>query len=187
MAGQVMELIDVVTEDGIKTGKIKSREEVHTNGDWHKTVHIWIANKNKEILLQKRVKTKESHPGLWDIACAGHISANETSVQAALKELEEELGIQVVANDLTFLFAQKASFLHNKGEYIDNEIHEIYLLSKEIPLSAILIQKSEVESVKYVSFKTFCNRVHKNDPTLVPHNEEYKRVISILKKSFENP
>ena len=47
------EYLDVLDEKGNKTGKVKLRYEVHRDGDFHKTVHIWIINKNNDVLLHE--------------------------------------------------------------------------------------------------------------------------------------
>jgi isopentenyl-diphosphate Delta-isomerase len=72
-----MEMIDILDESGKETGEIESREIVHSKGLWHKTVHVWILNHKGEFLFQKRSMKKETHPGLWDISCAGHVASRE--------------------------------------------------------------------------------------------------------------
>jgi isopentenyl-diphosphate Delta-isomerase len=86
------ELLDVLDSRGRLTGAVKSRGEVHRTGFWHRTVHIWIINGKKQLLLQKRSINKESYPGLWDISAAGHITAGDSIRNAAIRELKEELG-----------------------------------------------------------------------------------------------
>ncbi len=172
-----MEYIDIVNEEGLATGLVESRADVHKKGLWHRAVHIWLINNNKEILLQKRSLNKESHPGLWDISCAGHISSGETSREAALKELEEELGILALEEELEFLFSQKMCFTQNNGKYIDNEIHDTFRLLKNINIEEIIIQEEEIEEVKYISFEAFENLVKTSDQRLVQHSDEYCRIL----------
>lgn len=175
-----MEYIDIVNEYGDQTGRTASRDEIHKKGLWHRTVHIWLVTDSQEVLLQKRALNKESHPGLWDISCAGHISAGETTIEAALKELEEELGVLAETSDLKFLFSQKASFTQNNGKYIDNEIHDTYILLKNVPIETIKIQLEEIEKVQYVSFEKFKEMVKEKDKDLVQHTEEYMQMIKIF-------
>lgn len=47
-----MEFLDILDKNGNKTGEKKERKEVHSKGYWHKGVHIWIINSNKELLVQ---------------------------------------------------------------------------------------------------------------------------------------
>lgn len=72
------EYFDILDSNGKPTGKSKPRSKVHQDGDWHACVHVWFINyEKKEVLVQKRVKTKDSWPGYYDISVAGHLSAGK--------------------------------------------------------------------------------------------------------------
>ena len=58
-----MEILDIINEDGKVIGS-KERKEVYKDGDLHRTIHIWIINSNKELLVQKRSQKKETFPNL---------------------------------------------------------------------------------------------------------------------------
>lgn len=68
------ELIDVLDENGVKTGEILPRDDIHKKGLWHRSIVVAIINDKNEILLQQRSKDKEKNAGMWDISVAGHIS-----------------------------------------------------------------------------------------------------------------
>ena len=92
-----MEMFDIRTPEGVLTGEVKERSAVHRDGDWHGTAHIWLVRQNggkTEVLLQKRSSRKETFPGCYDVSCAGHLSAGDSFVEGALRELEEELGLE---------------------------------------------------------------------------------------------
>lgn len=57
-----MEYLDILDEEGNKTGEIKPRKEVHSNGYWHKGVHIWIINSKKNYWYKGEVKIKMYTP-----------------------------------------------------------------------------------------------------------------------------
>lgn len=59
-----MELIDVLNENGVKTGKIASRDEVHQKGLWHRAIVVAIINEKNEILLQQRSANKEKNANM---------------------------------------------------------------------------------------------------------------------------
>jgi len=103
------EYFDVLDEFGNKTGLIKSRTNVHKDGDWHKAVHIWIINNKNEILLQRRCPTKDSDPNMLDISCAGHLIQGDDSITGALRELKEELNLDMELSDLQFITTLKRS------------------------------------------------------------------------------
>lgn len=88
------EVFDVVDEDDQVLGQ-KTRGEVHAEGLMHRAVHIFVVGKKGQLLLQKRSRFKDVHPGDWDSSVAGHVDAGESYEQAAIRELEEEMGIVV--------------------------------------------------------------------------------------------
>jgi len=72
-----------------------SRADVHGDNLRHRAVHILIFNDAGEVYLQKRSRWKDRHPLLWDSSAAGHLCAGEGYDDAAQRELQEELGINV--------------------------------------------------------------------------------------------
>ena len=46
-----MEYIDIVDENGNKTGEVRSRVDVHKHGLLFRSVHIWCVNSNNEIYV----------------------------------------------------------------------------------------------------------------------------------------
>ena len=53
-----------------------------------------------EILMQKRSLNKDSYPGMYDTSSAGHIPAGCEPLESALRELQEELGLDVLVHML---------------------------------------------------------------------------------------
>ncbi len=155
---QPAELFDVLNPDGTPANYIAERSYVHSAGLWHNTVHIWIIRTNArgktELLLQKRAACKDSHPGCYDASAAGHIDAGEDILDAAVRELSEELGIQAEAGDLESVGTRKVEsdgIFHNKFFY-DKEISHIYIYRKPVNEKELTLQETEVESVRWVSF-----------------------------------
>lgn len=72
-----------------------ARSEVHGDNLHHRAVHILIFNERGELYLQQRSRCKDRHPLLWDSSAAGHVMAGEGYDEAAKRELQEELGINV--------------------------------------------------------------------------------------------
>ena len=56
------ELIDVLDENGMHTGEVLARDEIHKRGLWHRAIVVAIINENNEILLQQRSEKKEKNP-----------------------------------------------------------------------------------------------------------------------------
>ena len=89
-----MELLDIVDEQGNFTGEVMEREKAHDLNLLHWEIAVLIVNKNREVLLQKRAATKRFNPNKWGL-CAGHVDAYESLENAAIREIKEEIGIDV--------------------------------------------------------------------------------------------
>ena len=86
------EIFDVVDEED-RVVRQATRAEVHRDGLLHRAVHVFAVNRRGELLLQRRSHLKDVHPGVWDSSVAGHLDAGEDYAAAALREMEEEMGI----------------------------------------------------------------------------------------------
>ena len=175
-----MEYIDVLNEVGNPTGKKKSTEEIHSAGYWHWTVHVWIQNSKKELLIQKRGLNKTSHSSMWDISVAGHISAGENSIEAAMRETEEEMGISFDKEEFIFLETIISNSVLNDGTYLNNEFQDIYFVESDHAISDYKPQESEVSEIKFIPVQDLKKIISNNNPTFVPHPKEYEILFKKL-------
>ena len=90
------EILDIVDEQNSVIGKAP-REEIHRKGLQHRSSHIFIFNSEGRLYLQKRAYSKKEHPGYYDSSAAGHVEEGESYFVCAIRELEEELGIDETA------------------------------------------------------------------------------------------
>ncbi|XP_028550808.1 nudix hydrolase 3 [Dendrobium catenatum] len=185
------ELLDVLTKTGEKTGVSKPRGLVHRDGDYHRAVHVWIyAESTQELLLQRRADCKDSWPGLWDISSAGHISAGDSSLLTARRELHEELGISLPndAFELIFVFLQECVI--NDGTFINNEYNDVYLVTtlSPIPEEAFILQETEVSSVKYIFWADYKSLLANGDEEYVPYDVsgQYSLLFDVIEQRYNN-
>ena len=168
------EWLDVLREDGSPSGARVPKAEAHRTGAWHRAVHIWIVTPDARVLLQRRAATKENYPSLWDVSCAGHLSAGESATEAAIRELAEELGLEVRAEELRRIGELREQCLLNDGKYVDNEVHELFVLRLDVDPAMLTLQAEEVDDVVLIPIAELRARVDAGDPALVPHRaEEY--------------
>src|ERR1700716_2411541 len=90
------EIFDVVNERDEVIGR-QTRSEVHQLGLKHRAVHVLVFNSRGQVFLQKRSMKKDRQPGLWDSSASGHVECGEDSDACALRELREEIGLQLTA------------------------------------------------------------------------------------------
>lgn len=145
-----MEYIDIFDYNNNPTGEIKEKTQAHEDGNFHRTAYVWIMNDKKELLLQKRSATKKSHPNFWDISGVGHIRAGETVIEGAIRELKEELGVEVKEEGLLIHEEEyKYLFKYIRKQNIEirkctiNDVDEIYNIQN------IIIENFEQEEKGY--------------------------------------
>lgn len=176
------ELIDILDENGIKTGEILTRKEVHKKGLWHRIIVVAIINEKNEILIQQRSDNKDKNPGMWDISVTGHLSAGQDSLLAATREISEEvsvsLGYTVEVRDFRFMFSFRKEEYVNENHY-DKQFYDFFIL-RQYGLTAenITFQDSEVQAIKFVNISEL-NKMREEN-LLVERNEVYDALSEYL-------
>jgi isopentenyl-diphosphate delta-isomerase len=165
------ELIDILTPEGKPTQKTALKSEAHKNGWFHATVHIWLFTSEKKILLQKRALTKKVFPGIWDISVAGHIGAGEEILEAAKREIFEEIGLELEVKDLIKIGTRIHQVSHENGIQ-DNEHHHIFIAELKVPVSALTMQEEEVAGLKLWNL-TVLKQTKNLENVLLPRFHEY--------------
>ena len=145
-----MEYFDVVNKNKTKTGKVLLRGSKLEPGEFNVGVEVWIINSNKKILLTQRSQLK-SHPLQWECP-GGCLVSGENSESAAVRELKEEIGLDINLQDLKYL----STHLY-KYQFVD-----IYLLKKDIIIEKLSLQKEEVADVNWFSIEDFLELYNKN-------------------------
>lgn len=89
-----MELWDLYTEDRTPTGKTHVRGEKVPAGCYHLVVHVWIQNGRGEYLISQRSASRPAWPLMWECV-GGSVVAGETSLEGAVREVKEEVGLDL--------------------------------------------------------------------------------------------
>lgn len=181
-----MEYLDILDKNGILTGKKKLRTEVHKDGDWHKAVHVWILNSKNQLLLQKRSANKDSYPNHWDISSAGHIPAGLDSLNSAIKEIKEELGIDIKKDELKYFFSTKIQIILNDGNFINNSFFDTYLLKKDLEIKNLKLRKEELSEVRWFDLNELEKEISNHNPNFAPHPDSYPKLFKKIEKIIKN-
>ena len=160
-----MEYVDIYTAQRELTGKTEERGKALGDGEYRLIIHAAIFNRAGQLLIQQRQPFKRGWPGLWDLTMGGAVSTGETSAEALVRELQEDLGLawdlqgEPPALSLTF----------------DHGCDDIYLLRGEVELSTLQLQYEEVAQVKWATQE----EVHQmlDDGTFIPY---HKSLIDLL-------
>lgn len=173
-------MIDILDQKGRRLGFSRPRSEVHEKGFWHRTVHIWAFDEAGRVLFQLRSYQKENHPGLLDTSCAGHISAGQTSLEAAVRELREELSVTKRAEELEYLFEAGHTSVLNGGTYHDNEFYDTYKITlTAAEVAGLKPQQGEVEGFVWFTPHEFVDEYFTRPEKFVSHPKDYDWLHSL--------
>lgn len=134
----VAEIWDVYDRDGNATGKVVSRGDALRAGEYHLGASLWIARPDGRLLIQKRAPQKRIGPGKWSIT-GGAVRAGETSVDGCLREVQEEIGLRLRAQDIELLARSFGTDI----------IFDDYVAVLDSPPEAFRLQAEEVSEVRW--------------------------------------
>ena len=146
------EHFDVCDASGRPTGQTLPRGEVHRRGLWHRSAHLWLTD-GARLLLQQRHPGKETDPGRWDIAVAGHLSAGQTPLEAILREAREELGLELEAAALTVLGAWPKEYV--EPGFVDREWQHVFAGFWTGDPAALVLQPDEVVDARWMDAEDY--------------------------------
>ncbi len=70
----------------------EEKMKTHELGLLHRAFSVWIFNEKGELMLQQRAPKKYHCGGLWTNTCCSHPRPGETTIDAAHRRLQEEMG-----------------------------------------------------------------------------------------------
>ena len=161
-----MEKRDLYDENKILTGETIYKGQEVPIGRYYITVVVFIQNDKNEFLIQKRVAKKD---GKW-ATTGGHPVSGETSKQGIITEIKEELGINVIENNIILFKTLKT----------EDDFADIYYLKENINIDKIKIQEDELEDVKWAS-KQEIEKLIENGQFSESHTEFFRDCLEFLK------
>ena len=179
-----MEHLDIYDEYMNKIGQ-ETRDKVHQNGLWHKTVHCWAYDNAGNIYFQIRADS-----GKLYTTASGHVLAGETVRDAFRREICEEIGLDMDVSDaipLEIVFWRQdkpqknwhdRAFAHIYANKIPTEFTDFHFQPEEVAglvrinakdcLGLLMDRKPSVRATKITSNKTTDIDITKNDFLAAP-------------------
>ncbi len=167
-----MEVWDVYDIRRNKTDRVMIRGEEVSEGDYHLVVHVCIFNKEGKMLIQHRHENKKRWPDKWDLTVGGGAIQGETSQEAAKRELEEELGIELDFENI------RPHFTVN----FKNGFDDIYLIEKEIDIGNLRFQNEEVKAARWASRDEILKMIENGK--FIPYYHSFIHMVFDMRKKY---
>ena len=142
-----MELWDLYTENRIKTGETHIRGNPLPKNRYHLVVHVWIKDSKGRYLISQRSKTRKVNPLKFE-STAGAVLKGENSLQAAIRETKEELGIDLNPSMGKLIFSEVRKELDG---IVFNDIKDVWLFNYDGEADLKNATTHEVESAKWMT------------------------------------
>ena len=136
-----MELWDIYDENRNPVGRKHERGIPLKEGDYHIIADVWTVNHEGKILLTQRHPDKPY--GLFWECTGGSALAGETSIDGALRELSEEVGIFAKESELHLIHT-----IRQKERFVDT-----YITRQRVSEADLRLQAEEVVDAKFVTYR----------------------------------
>lgn len=145
-----MEKWDLYTKYREKSGKEQIRGEKIPNGFYHLVVHVWIRNCKGEYLISQRSVSRPTFPLMWECV-GGSVLMGESSIDGALREVKEEVGLdlQPEAGKLLFTKIRGTDVKYECKEF--NDIMDVWLFEYDGDLHLEDATTDEVADCKWMT------------------------------------
>lgn len=137
--------------------------EVHQRGLRHKAVSVFLLMGN-DILIQRRALEKYHTPGLWANTCCTHPFWNETSLDCALRRLDDELGLTGIAPQFRDQVEYRADV---GGGLVEHEVVDVFV-AKTDHVPSLSPNPDEVMDTRWISFNELRSDTGTRSETYTP-------------------
>lgn len=160
----------------------KSKEKDVQDNMWLRGVSCFVLNQDNKVLIEKRAN-KGLTPGKLDL-CSGHVDSDEVPTQAIIRELKEELGIELDESmDVIKLTENPSPLVFGSSEKKKNFLIDFYFLKRK--KSNVVIQKEEVADVTWIDIEK-CFELIRTGNTKFPDNYDYEAIFQKI-RDLVNP
>lgn len=156
-----MELIEIVDKNGNFTGEVMEKEEAHDKNLLHNEIAVFVINDKNQVLLQRRSANKRFNPNKWAL-CAGHVDAYESLEAAALREIKEEIGLDITIEELHPIAEREFTIRES-----NSHITYFYYVKSNNKEDDFIIQEEELSEVKWFDLDDVISMIKQKDERVV--------------------
>jgi len=143
-----MELWDLYDENRNPIGREHVRGNEIPDDCYHLVVHVWIRNSKGQYLISQRSANRPAFPLMWETV-GGSVLKSETSLQGAIREVKEEVGIDIIGTENNLVFSQLRKQMNGKKF---NDILDVWLFEYDGDVQLDNATTDEVAQTKWLTF-----------------------------------
>ena len=141
-----MEVWDLYDENKNITGKYCMRGSEIPDNYYHLVVHVWIKNDKGEYLISQRAENRPTFPLMWECV-GGSVLKGENSLQGAIRETKEEVGIDLTQLEGKLVFSKIRKSIGTKK---NNNILDVWLFKYNGEINLKNATTDEVRDIKWM-------------------------------------
>ena len=147
------ELVDIYDANREPTGRVAARNGLFlAEGEYMLYVLAVVQDAQGRCLITQRTFDKRWAPGAWEVP-GGGAHAGETSWQAVVREVREEVGLDVSAQKREPIYSYDNVDLA-RG---DNYFVDIYLFDTDATADDVVLQESEALDCAFATWACICD------------------------------
>ena len=141
-----MEVWDLYDENKNVTGKYCVRGNEIPDNYYHLVVHVWIKNDKGEYLISQRSENRPTFPLMWECV-GGSVLKGESSLQGAIRETKEEVGIDFKESEGKLAYSKVRKTVNGKKF---NDIMDVWLFEYNGDVKLENATTDEVRDIKWM-------------------------------------
>lgn len=144
-----MEVWNLYTQDRKLTNETHVRGIEIPDNRYHLVVHVWLKNPEGKYLLTQRAANRKRLPMVWECTC-GSALLGESSLQSAIREVTEEIGIEIdpqTDSGAVHYSCIRKSFLGKKY----NDILDVWVFETSKEPDLLSASTDEVAATKWLT------------------------------------
>ncbi len=161
------EMLEVIDNEDTVIG-LETRTKIHQNGLRHREIHIWFFTPRGEIIFQHRAKDKDTYPDKLDATVGGHVEPGMTYEETAVKECEEETGINIDLVKLVFLTKMKTESFDKATGLTNNTIRSQYAYLYDGDIGDLRVEEGKAEGFEAWKIDNLFNLSKKDKDKFIP-------------------
>ncbi len=143
-----MEIWDLYDDNRNIIGEHIRGEKLPDDG-YHLVVHAWIKNSNNEFLISRRAANRPTFPLMYECV-GGSVIKGESSLTGAIREIKEEIGLDLAECDGKLLFSKVRKII-NGVKF--NDILDVWLFNYNGEINLHNAITDEVDFANWLSLK----------------------------------